>query len=88
MILCVSCVISKSGPSERSQDLLLNEVVISSKRDYSGEKTDELELPLFDFDTIATATDNFSDDNKLGQGGFGSVYMVNPLSYNTLSCTN
>ncbi|XP_044495490.1 receptor-like serine/threonine-protein kinase SD1-8 [Mangifera indica] len=63
------------GPLERSQDLLLNEVVISSKRDYSGEKTDELELPLFDFDTIATATDNFSEESKLGQGGFGSVYM-------------
>ncbi|XP_031264658.1 receptor-like serine/threonine-protein kinase SD1-8 [Pistacia vera] len=65
----------QKGPSERSQDLLLNEVVISSRRDNSGEKTDEVELPLFDFDTIATATDNFSDDNKLGQGGFGSVYM-------------
>ncbi|CAM8903389.1 unnamed protein product [Rhodiola kirilowii] len=27
-----------------------------------------------DFGTIRTATNNFSDDNKLGQGGFGSVY--------------
>ena len=26
--------------------------------------------------TIATATDNFSSDNKLGEGGFGSVYKV------------
>lgn len=26
------------------------------------------------FSTIQTATDDFSDDNKLGQGGFGSVY--------------
>ncbi|PIA60782.1 hypothetical protein AQUCO_00300357v1 [Aquilegia coerulea] len=32
----------------------------------------KLELPLFDFNTVATATDNFS--NKLGQGGFGPVY--------------
>ncbi|CAM8996324.1 unnamed protein product [Rhodiola kirilowii] len=29
---------------------------------------------LFDFETIKSATNNFSDDNKLGQGGFGSVY--------------
>lgn len=28
----------------------------------------------FDFGTIRAATDNFSEENKLGQGGFGSVY--------------
>lgn len=31
---------------------------------------------LFDMETIRSATSNFSDDNKLGQGGFGSVYKV------------
>ncbi|KAJ9154142.1 hypothetical protein P3X46_027509 [Hevea brasiliensis] len=33
-----------------------------------------LESLHFDFSTIKAATDNFSEDNKLGQGGFGSVY--------------
>ncbi|XP_057732902.1 cysteine-rich receptor-like protein kinase 26 isoform X2 [Arachis stenosperma] len=28
----------------------------------------------FDFDTIRVATDDFSNSNKLGQGGFGAVY--------------
>ncbi|CAA7018257.1 unnamed protein product [Microthlaspi erraticum] len=28
----------------------------------------------FDFTTVEAATDNFSRDNKLGQGGFGEVY--------------
>ncbi|GMI77545.1 cysteine-rich RLK (RECEPTOR-like protein kinase) 10 [Hibiscus trionum] len=28
----------------------------------------------YDFTTIETATDNFSDANKLGEGGFGEVY--------------
>ncbi|KAL5730985.1 non-specific serine/threonine protein kinase [Ranunculus cassubicifolius] len=28
----------------------------------------------FDLDVIQTATDNFSEANKLGQGGFGTVY--------------
>ncbi|XP_038710343.1 receptor-like serine/threonine-protein kinase SD1-8 isoform X4 [Tripterygium wilfordii] len=65
----------KKGAPERSQDYLLNEVVISSKRDYSSENNvDDLELPLFDFGTIVTATDNFANENKLGQGGFGCVY--------------
>ncbi|KAL9659517.1 hypothetical protein QQ045_024323 [Rhodiola kirilowii] len=36
--------------------------------------TSDTESLLFDFGTIKSATNNFSDDNKLGQGGFGSVY--------------
>jgi len=31
---------------------------------------------LFEMNTIQTATNNFSLSNKLGQGGFGSVYKV------------
>ncbi|RXH72123.1 hypothetical protein DVH24_033661 [Malus domestica] len=30
----------------------------------------------FDFATIQAATSNFSDDHKLGEGGFGQVYKV------------
>lgn len=30
----------------------------------------------FDFATVQAATDNFSADNKLGEGGFGEVYKV------------
>ncbi|XP_074564926.1 G-type lectin S-receptor-like serine/threonine-protein kinase B120 isoform X2 [Curcuma longa] len=32
-------------------------------------------LPSFDLPTIKVATNDFSDDNKLGEGGFGVVYM-------------
>ena len=35
-----------------------------------------LELPLFDLATICSATDNFSNQNKLGEGGFGPVYKA------------
>ncbi|KAL8097841.1 hypothetical protein AgCh_030811 [Apium graveolens] len=33
-----------------------------------------LELPFFEFRRIASATGNFSDINKIGEGGFGPVY--------------
>ncbi|XP_054779126.1 G-type lectin S-receptor-like serine/threonine-protein kinase At1g11330 [Prosopis cineraria] len=32
------------------------------------------ELPLYDFEELATATNNFHTTNLLGRGGFGSVY--------------
>ncbi|XP_059661595.1 G-type lectin S-receptor-like serine/threonine-protein kinase At4g27290 [Cornus florida] len=35
---------------------------------------EDLELPMFDLSTIADATNNFSINNKLGEGGFGPVY--------------
>ena len=34
------------------------------------------ELPLFDFVELASATNNFHESNRLGQGGFGPVYRV------------
>ncbi|XP_043687386.1 cysteine-rich receptor-like protein kinase 10 [Telopea speciosissima] len=35
---------------------------------------DSSELPLIDYDAIRVTTGNFSDANKIGQGGFGTVY--------------
>ncbi|OEL36036.1 Receptor-like serine/threonine-protein kinase SD1-8 [Dichanthelium oligosanthes] len=35
---------------------------------------DDLELPVYDYETIAKATEGFSTENKLGEGGFGPVY--------------
>jgi len=34
----------------------------------------EVKLPLFSFASVSAATNNFSDTNKLGEGGFGPVY--------------
>ncbi|XP_047965113.1 G-type lectin S-receptor-like serine/threonine-protein kinase At4g27290 [Salvia hispanica] len=38
------------------------------------EYHEELELPMYDLSTIIKATDDFSANNKLGEGGFGPVY--------------
>ncbi|KAI3753836.1 hypothetical protein L2E82_25900 [Cichorium intybus] len=40
----------------------------------SESQKDAMELPLFSFTTICKATDSFSPENKLGEGGFGPVY--------------
>ncbi|EXB49967.1 40S ribosomal protein S9-2 [Morus notabilis] len=38
------------------------------------EEIESAESLQYNFDTIKVAADNFSEANKLGQGGFGSVY--------------
>ncbi|KAK9155995.1 hypothetical protein Sjap_003475 [Stephania japonica] len=56
--------------------------ILSTRRRQRGEgsinqdrdSTRELELPLFDFVTVATATNNFSNNKVVGEGGFGPVY--------------
>ncbi|KAK1376664.1 hypothetical protein POM88_032857 [Heracleum sosnowskyi] len=40
------------------------------------EEGEDLELPLIEFELIAKATNKFSLNNKLGEGGFGPVYKV------------
>ncbi|XP_062018402.1 G-type lectin S-receptor-like serine/threonine-protein kinase At4g27290 [Rosa rugosa] len=53
-------------------------VILKQRRNKRGSRAskEDLELPQFDFHTIATATDNFSSRNKLGEGGFGPVYKA------------
>ncbi|KAK2631197.1 hypothetical protein EUGRSUZ_L03256 [Eucalyptus grandis] len=47
---------------------------ISTIKDRDDGPRGNRDVPLFDLSTIASATNNFSVLNKLGQGGFGSVY--------------
>ncbi|XP_028120463.1 putative G-type lectin S-receptor-like serine/threonine-protein kinase At1g61610 isoform X2 [Camellia sinensis] len=42
-----------------------------------GQQRTGPELSLFSFSDVAAATDNFSEENKLGKGGFGPVYKGN-----------
>lgn len=41
-----------------------------------GHQGSGSELKFFSFSSIVAATRNFSNENKLGQGGFGPVYKV------------
>lgn len=39
----------------------------------------DVDLPLFDLAVILAATSSFSVSNKIGEGGFGPVYMVRTI---------
>jgi hypothetical protein len=43
---------------------------------FREEDEKDIDVPYFDLDSILAATDNFSDANKLGEGGYGPVYKV------------
>lgn len=44
--------------------------------EFNKEDEKGIDVPFFDFQSILEATDNFSEANKLGQGGYGPVYKV------------
>jgi hypothetical protein len=50
------------------------ETMLTKDEDQGEDK--DFELPIFDLTAISKATNNFSIDNKLGEGGFGPVYKV------------
>uniref|UniRef100_A0A5B7BBD3 Receptor-like serine/threonine-protein kinase n=1 Tax=Davidia involucrata TaxID=16924 RepID=A0A5B7BBD3_DAVIN len=64
------CVIWKRTAWRRGAQRLDN----PSQDNNQSAEDEDLELPLFDLVTISTATNNFSFTNKIGEGGFGSVY--------------
>jgi hypothetical protein len=52
-------------------------ILTDSTNDADIESIDSL---LLDISTLRTATDNFAESNRLGEGGFGAVYKVRLIS--------
>ncbi|KAK1359576.1 Receptor-like serine/threonine-protein kinase [Heracleum sosnowskyi] len=53
---------------------LIKKKKLNRERRLNINEENNLELPFFEFRRIASATGNFSHDNKIGEGGFGPVY--------------
>uniref|UniRef100_A0A2N9ITZ5 Protein kinase domain-containing protein n=1 Tax=Fagus sylvatica TaxID=28930 RepID=A0A2N9ITZ5_FAGSY len=67
----------RGDDDEISQNALLHELAIRPtgvEITQDGELVGPENLHFMNLSTIRTATDDFSDSNKLGQGGFGTVY--------------
>ncbi|XP_074576355.1 cysteine-rich receptor-like protein kinase 10 [Curcuma longa] len=53
---------------------LRKQASLGSLYETDPEKITSVESLLFDYQTLKVATGNFSEENKLGEGGFGAVY--------------
>lgn len=51
---------------------------------FGKDEKKDLDVPFYEFKSVLQATENFSDSNKLGQGGFGHVYKVNSLNFSVI----
>ncbi|VAH56030.1 unnamed protein product [Triticum turgidum subsp. durum] len=81
--LVALCFIVHHRRRLRTKHTIDNGTTLQGKRTHEFQERDELvwemetelaEFAVFDFHQILEATVNFSDENKLGQGGFGPVY--------------
>ncbi|CDY48827.1 BnaC01g43350D [Brassica napus] len=78
--LCCLCIWILWNFRKRVKDFLRKNREYSVKPTSSmfqvlvGDQVDTPDLPTFSFNSVASATCDFSEENKLGQGGFGTVY--------------
>ncbi|CAH2034576.1 unnamed protein product, partial [Thlaspi arvense] len=83
--LILACRKFKKRPDapakDQSAELLFKRMeALTSGNESASNQVKLKELPLFEFQVLATSTDSFSLRNKLGQGGFGPVYKAWKLS--------
>ncbi|KAF8083604.1 hypothetical protein N665_0763s0002, partial [Sinapis alba] len=72
--LLLACRKIKKCPDTSSQLMFKRMEALTSGNESASNQVKFKELPLFEFQVLATETDRFSLRNKLRQGGFGPVY--------------
>ncbi|KAL4598160.1 hypothetical protein ACB092_11G039800 [Castanea dentata] len=83
IFLCILCYLLRrkvalEGKNETKKEIELLDLVTSERSTVIGIPNDRKQrhdLSVLSYACITTATNNFSAENKLGEGGFGSVYM-------------
>ena len=83
-VVLVTFLLLNLGPEIELARANFQTLLISPTTNISGvkrpdleEKVDDDQLRTFSLLDIKIATNNFSDANRLGQGGYGPVYKVN-----------
>lgn len=69
--LCICFFVYLARRRVASKDILFHIIEASGRSDIEFQ-----DFPLFQFEKLVAATNNFDVNNKLGQGGFGLVYKV------------
>uniref|UniRef100_A0A0D9V0J1 Protein kinase domain-containing protein n=1 Tax=Leersia perrieri TaxID=77586 RepID=A0A0D9V0J1_9ORYZ len=80
LVLIISVVLLRPYIVKEIRELLLHRDLVILEREIVSESDER--FSLFKFSKIRDATDNFSKENKLGEGGFGPVYKGHLTSTN------
>ncbi|XP_078436802.1 putative G-type lectin S-receptor-like serine/threonine-protein kinase At1g61610 isoform X2 [Wolffia australiana] len=71
-VVCITIVRLRSRGNETGRSKIMKLEDIKFAGIHAGAEFSD--APMVDFRSVASATNDFSDENKLGEGGFGSVY--------------
>ncbi|XP_015571970.2 receptor-like serine/threonine-protein kinase SD1-8 isoform X3 [Ricinus communis] len=78
VFLCMALFLIQRRMRIEKQDEVLGSIPdITSSTTADGGGQNNVQLVIFSFKSILVATENFSQENKLGAGGFGPVYKGN-----------
>ncbi|XP_071939959.1 G-type lectin S-receptor-like serine/threonine-protein kinase At1g11330 [Coffea arabica] len=73
--LCWKWIAKQKGKEQQAMVPSVEEVhKVEEKFTINFNQAKFEELPLYTYETLANATDNFQSNNKIGKGGFGPVY--------------
>ncbi|KAL6844527.1 hypothetical protein ACP4OV_026200 [Aristida adscensionis] len=72
MFTALVCTCKNRGKQKKKE--VQKKVMLEYLRSTDEAQDKNIEYPFISFEDIVAATDNFSDSNMLGRGGFGKVY--------------